>query len=208
MRFGEKICVLRFSRENAFWRENTFLLFSRENAFWQENMFCGFHEKARFAVLAENVFWWENTFFGFGGKIRYGGKTRFVVLARKHVFMFWRKKRVLGFLVWKHVFVILAWKHVLRFFAGKHIFAILAGKHVFAILSGNAFLVFWREKKSYLGFRGKIYFCGFVSFHVWQNDIMFRFVICELHLGHNKYYTILNEPSPSKWSKLLQLNGL
>ena len=148
-------------------------------------VFAGKHVFAVFAkkwLLVGNAFWWENTFFSFGRKIILG---------------FWRENAFCDFGI----------KTRFCGFCGKHVFTILAGKHVFAILSRNAFLGFWREKFVFR-FSRKMHFCGFVNLCMWQNDIIFRFVVCELHQGHNRHYTILNGPSPSKWSKLVQMNGL
>ena len=64
-------------------------------------------------------------------------------------------------------------------FAEKHVFAILTGKHFFAILAGKCVLRFWREKVVFS--TGKSVFVVLSVFVCDKNDIMFRFVICELH---------------------------
>ena len=45
---------------------------------------------------------------------------------------------------------------------------------------------------------GKRVFVVLSDFVCDKNDIMFRFVICELYYRHNIHYTILNEPFPFK----------
>ena len=78
----------------------------------------------------------------------------------------------------------------------KHVFAILTGKHFFVILGGKCVLGFWREKVVF--YHGKKNVFVVLSVFVCdKNDIMFRFVICELHYGHNRHYTILNGSSHS-----------
>ena len=65
-------------------------------------------------------------------------------------------------------------------FAEKHVFAILTGKHFFfAILAGKCVLGFWREKVVFS--TGKNVFIVLSVFVCDKNDIVFRFVICELH---------------------------
>ena len=165
---------------------------------------------------------------------RFWRKTRFSILAGKRDFFVLTRKCIFAVLAGKRDFSILAGKRVFGFggkmrFWRENMFCGFRGKCVFwrentflrfsrenAFLRENTFLQFWAEmhfqsfgvKILILGFREKMRFCGFVSFRVWQNDIMFMFVICELHQGHNRYYIKLNEPFPSKWSKLDQLNGL
>ena len=63
--------------------------------------------------------------------LRFGQKKKDLsVLARKHIFRFWRKNKIFRF--WR--------ENEIFGFSGKTCFSfVLAGKHVFAILFGNAY---------------------------------------------------------------------
>jgi len=88
-------------------------------------------------------------------------------------------KHVFAILTGKHFFCDFGMKTCFSVFAGKHVFAILTEKYFFAILAGKCVLGFWREKVVFS--TRKSVFIVLSVFVCDKNDIMFRFVICELH---------------------------
>uniref|UniRef100_A0A0D3B1L2 Cullin N-terminal domain-containing protein n=1 Tax=Brassica oleracea var. oleracea TaxID=109376 RepID=A0A0D3B1L2_BRAOL len=128
--------------------------------FWRENTFCGFGGKTRFAVLAgKHVL----RFWRENTFCGFGGKTRFAVLAGKHVLRFWRENTFCGF-GGKTRFAVLAGKHVLRFWR-ENTFCGFGGKTRFAVLAGKHVLRFWREN-TFCGFGGKTRFAVLAGKHV------------------------------------------
>ena len=124
----------------------------------------------------------------------FGGKTHFYVFGGKtHCLRFW----------WENAFCVFDGKTRFYVFGGKmHFgrkcgFAILAEKMYFVVLAGKCFLWFWR-KNAVLSF-----------FREWQNDIKFRFVICELYTLYHFDSTIsiqMVQIGSAGWTLKLSLN--